>query len=156
MNFEKVERAGETWFRIRHVFHRENTPKVYYSLHDEINGVLTLVGWVGVSRISPLITEIRHLYVRKDYRGSGYGVELLKRVVKKIMTPVICATVKTNNERSIQAFTVEGFAMSLPFINAMSGNQLVLMLKIVDVPIPTANRDIMTGDSAIEESEPST
>ncbi len=75
----------------------------------ETHGKL-VIGAVGVRRLSFHVSEIKHLSVRKKWRGKGIGRFLLKRALGMCVTPFAYATIREDNLSSIQLFESVGFS----------------------------------------------
>lgn len=88
-----------------------------------------IAGIVGLLFRSWYMTEIRHLYVWK--RRERVGTILVQEVLKKIQTPLTCATVQADNVAAVRLFTKLGFACTRKFMNPRTGRMLYLFVRNV-------------------------
>jgi len=91
------------------------------------------VGIIGLLFRSWYMTEIRHLYVKKEYRGRGIGRTLLKESFKMVNTPLVCATVQADNVVAVRLFTKLGFTCTRKFMNPRTGRMLYLFVRNVTI-----------------------
>lgn len=71
----------------------------------------------GMERLNYQITEVKHLVVRHDWRGRGLGHFMVKRVLERINTPLIYATVRRDNLPSLSVFKSAGFEEASTYFN---------------------------------------
>ena len=90
----------------------------------------TIKGVVGVLWRSWYLTEIRHLYVKSEFRRMGIGTFLVRGSLKKVKTPLVCCTVRDGNEESLRLFEREGFAVERTFVNPETGNRVSLLMRL--------------------------
>jgi len=88
-----------------------------------------LVGTVSIYKASWFQTEIRYLYVDKNYRNKGIGTKLVEKAIEIVTTPVIATTVIKNNLKSMHIFKKFGFQGVLEFINPETLNEVLLMIR---------------------------
>lgn len=86
-----------------------------------------------VKRKTWFLTEIKHLFVKEDFRRGGIATELLNYVFSNYerRTLMFMCTVNAENSIGISALTKAGFAVANSFLNPASGNNLVLMTKVM-------------------------
>jgi GNAT superfamily N-acetyltransferase len=87
-------------------------------------------GCVSINRMSWFMTEIRHLFVRREFRRQGIGIALVAKALEKIKTDFVCCTVEINNSVSEKIFHQRfGFTKKEQFLNQRTGNTLTLLIK---------------------------
>lgn len=126
--FKKVIKRA-TIFRIREIIEGYHALAVfegryYVTLKDgRIAGCVSLVerGWY--------MTEIKHLFVKEEYRASGVGRFLLEEALKKVFTPLVCCTVRSDNKRSADLFLKNSFDIMGTFRNSMTDREIFLMVR---------------------------
>ncbi len=77
----------------------------YFALIDE--GKMKAV--VGLKRRGWFLTEVKHLAVPEAYRHKGLGGLALAEALRKVRTPLACATIRTGNAASLALFKAQGF-----------------------------------------------
>ena len=87
-------------------------------------------GVVGLLWRSWYLTELRHLYVKPEFRRTGIGSSLVEGALKKVKTPLVCCTVRVGNEESLRLFEREGFAVERRFVNPGTGNTVSLLMRV--------------------------
>ena len=88
------------------------------------------VGIVGVSRLSWLLYEVKHLYVDDGHRGRGIAKALLRYVVDNVVSNgcIAVATVHIDNVRARRVFEHVGFVPVRVLVSPISNNVLVLYM----------------------------
>lgn len=97
----------------------------YYMLVE--NHIIKAV--VGLRKLSWYLTEIKHLAVPQRFRGHGYGKKAVVEVLKKVKTPTVCATVRVDNNVSLNLFLRCGFRPVMEF-DGESGKVLLMVNKV--------------------------
>jgi N-acetylglutamate synthase-like GNAT family acetyltransferase len=87
------------------------------------------VGCAGIKKLAWHTTEVCHVFVAEKTRGQGVGKAMLKKLLAKVETPMVCATVKACNTASIALFTGKGFARANTFNNPSTGNAVHLFTR---------------------------
>lgn len=96
----------------------------YFALESgKITGCICLAerGWY--------MTELKHLFVKDEYRRLGVGRFLLEEALKKVKTPLVCCTVRSDNEGSIRLFSRNSFELISSFRNSVTGRDVLFMVK---------------------------
>jgi RimJ/RimL family protein N-acetyltransferase len=88
-----------------------------------------LVGVVGLYKTAWHTTEVRGVCVRKDRRGNGLGKFMIAEIMKVVETPVIAATVISENTPSLRAFSANGFRTVTSFMNPETGHSVLLLIR---------------------------
>jgi len=88
-----------------------------------------LVGVVGLYKIAWYMTEIRRVCVKKDRRRNGFGKFIISEIMKVVETPVIAATVVSENTPSLRAFSANGFRTVTSFMNPETGHSVLLLIR---------------------------
>lgn len=88
-----------------------------------------ILGCVGLERISWYLTEIKHLFVREEFRGTGVGRFLVDNATEKVKTPLICCTITEGNDASMRLFSNLGFTIERRFVNTNTGNSVSLLIR---------------------------
>ena len=88
-----------------------------------------LVGVVGLYKTAWHTTEIRGVCVRKDRRGNGIGKFMIAEIMKVVETPVIAATVVSENIPSLRTFSANGFRTVTSFMNPQTGHSVLLLIR---------------------------
>jgi len=57
-----------------------------------------VIGVIGVHKVSPQATELRHLCVRPEYRGRGLGRKLLEKGIENTKTEIVYGLVRRDNK----------------------------------------------------------
>ncbi|MDA8170716.1 MAG: GNAT family N-acetyltransferase [Nitrospiraceae bacterium] len=86
-------------------------------------------GIVGLLWRSWYLTELRHLYVKPEFRRNGVGTFLVEKALERVKTPLVCCTVREDNEWSLTLFRCEGFVVERRFVNPETGNTVALMMR---------------------------
>jgi GNAT superfamily N-acetyltransferase len=86
-------------------------------------------GCVGLIRRAWFMTEIKHLYVKEQYRGQGIGTFLVSKALKRIKSPLACCTVKADNLASLRVFQHFRFTPRERFVNQDTGNRVMLLTR---------------------------
>jgi GNAT superfamily N-acetyltransferase len=86
-------------------------------------------GLVGLLQRSWYLTELRHLYVKREFRRKGIGTLLVKKALKEVKTPLACCTVREGNEASLALFRHDGFIADRRFVNPETGHTVFLMVR---------------------------
>ena len=97
----------------------------YYTAVED--GVIK--GIMGLLWRSWYLTELRHLYVKPEFRRNGVGTFLVGKVLERVKTPLVCCTVREDNEGSLTLFRCEGFVVERRFVNPETGNTVALMMR---------------------------
>ena len=87
-------------------------------------------GVIGLLWRSWYLTELRHLYVKPEFRRNGIGKFLVQEAMKKIKTPLACCTVRDGNDESLRLFERVGFSVVRGFINPETGNRVSLLMRL--------------------------
>lgn len=95
---------------------------LYLSTKDGI-----IVGVVGVQRLSPHISEIKHLVVPPVLRRHGLAKRLMKMAFKETTTPTVMTTIRAENTPSIRLCTGLGFRIVEDYNNCSGKNILILI-----------------------------
>lgn len=96
----------------------------YFALNEgKIAGCVCLVerGWY--------MTELKHLFVKDEYRGFGVGRFLLEEALQKVKTPLVCCTIQSDNEKSVSLFSKRSFERISSFRNSVTGHDILFMVK---------------------------
>ncbi len=101
----------------------------YYTAVDE--GIIK--GCVGILLRSWYMSELRHLFVRPEFRQNGIGGFLLKEALKKVNTPLAVCTVRADNPVSIQLFKNAGFRIFEKVVNRETGHEILVMVRNMEV-----------------------
>jgi len=88
-----------------------------------------LVSVVGLYKTAWHTTEIRGVCVRKDRRGNGLGKFMIAEIMKVVETPVIAATVVSENVPSLRVFSANGFRTVTSFMNPETGHNVLLLIR---------------------------
>jgi len=88
-----------------------------------------IAGCTALVRRAWYVTELKHLFVKEEDRRIGIGKFLVEEAIKKVKTPLVCCTVRSDNERSLNLFTGKSFERVSSFQNSMTGQQILLMVK---------------------------
>ncbi len=88
-----------------------------------------IVGCISVAKRAWYMTELKHLFVKEEDRGSGTGKFLLEEALKRVKTPLACCTVWSDNERSINLFSGRSFDSGSNFQNHVTDHQILFMVK---------------------------
>lgn len=95
-------------------------------------------GSVATWRVSFMLTEIKHLVVHKSFRKIGLGSALIARVSDTIDTPIIYATIRSNNEASLKLFQDAGFAIVSTAV--MKDHETHFLIKNNEAHLKISNR----------------
>ncbi len=68
-----------------------------------------VIGAVGVCKTSSALSEVKHLVVREEWRGKGIAKFILEKALSLSATPLLYATIRTDNLRSLALFERVGF-----------------------------------------------
>ena len=98
--------------------------RYYMAVEDGV-----IKGIVGPLRRSWYLTELRHLYVKPEFRRKGIGTFLVEKALERVKTPLVCCTVREDNEGSLTLFRCEGFVVERRFVNPETGNTVALMMR---------------------------
>jgi RimJ/RimL family protein N-acetyltransferase len=88
-----------------------------------------LVGVVGLYKTAWHTTEVRGVCVKKDRRRNGLGKFMIAEIMKVVETPVIAATVVSENTPSLRAFSANGFRTVTSFMNPETGHSVLLLIR---------------------------
>lgn len=88
-----------------------------------------IAGCIALVQRAWYVTELKHIFVKEDDRGSGIGKFLVEEALKKVKTPLACCTVRSDNERSTNLFSGRSFERANSFQNSMTGNEILFMVK---------------------------
>ena len=127
LEFKKVI-TDATLSKIREVIegyhsHAHFEGRYYFALKEGwIAGCVCLVrrGWY--------MTELKHLFVKEEYRECGIGKFLLEEALRKVKTPLVCCTVTSDNERSIDIFSMQSFEKISSFLNSTTGHDILFLV----------------------------
>jgi GNAT superfamily N-acetyltransferase len=86
-------------------------------------------GVVGLLWRSWYLTELRHLYVKPEFRREGIGRFLVGNALHKVETPLACCTVSARNEASAAVFRSLNFLPVRSFHSERTGNEVILHLR---------------------------
>jgi ribosomal protein S18 acetylase RimI-like enzyme len=86
-------------------------------------------GFVGVLWRGWYLTELRHLYVKPEFRRSGVGRFLVGNALGKVETPLVCCTVSARNEASVAVFRSLNFLPVRRFHSESTGNEVILHIR---------------------------
>jgi len=86
--------------------------QLYRAVHSQsiLNGSITyiiemhcdtIIGTIGLEVQTPLITELKHLVVHKNYRRQGIGKRLLEKGIAFTNTEYVYGLVRSNNLTNI-------------------------------------------------------
>ena len=89
----------------------------------------TIKGVVGLLWRSWYLTELRHLYVKPEFRRSGVGRFLVGNALGEVETPLACCTISARNEESAAVFRSLNFLPARRFHNERTGNEVILYLR---------------------------
>ncbi len=90
-------------------------------------------GCVSLARRSWCLTEVRHLFVKEEFRGTGLGKHMVTEALRKIKAPLACCTVREDNNASLHVFLHRGFLVSRRFRNPETGDTILFLLKDMEV-----------------------
>ncbi|HAK87647.1 MAG: hypothetical protein A2X55_08995 [Nitrospirae bacterium GWB2_47_37] len=102
-------------------------------------------GCVGLKRQTWYMTEIKHLYVKEEYRNQGIGNFLVKEVLKRIKAPVVCCTIAGSNDSndwSCWIFEGVGFSKRETFVNPDTGHTVSFLTVNMDVVREDQRREV--------------
>ena len=102
--------------------------RYYMALEDD-----AIKGIVGLLWRSWYLTELRHLFVKPEFRRQGIGTFLVEEALKRVRTPLACCTVRDNNEGSLALLRRAGFIMERRFVNPETGNTVSLLVRPRDL-----------------------
>lgn len=105
-----------------HIPHVKPASRYYIAAEDG-----KIKGCVGLKRQTWYITEIKHLYVKEEYRNHGIGLFLIKNVIKRVKAPIACCTIVSDNDFCFQIFEGIGFAIRETFVNPDTGHNVALL-----------------------------
>ncbi len=91
-----------------------------------------IAGWIALVRRAWYITELKHLFVKEEYRGCGVGKFIVQEALKKVKTPLVSCTVRSDNECSLSIFSRQLFEQKISFQNTRTNNQIIFMLRKMD------------------------
>lgn len=74
----------------------------------ETHGKL-VIGAVGIRKVSPVLSEVKHLVVRPEWRRKGIAKFILKRGMSLATTPLLYAMIRADNSASLELFQSVGF-----------------------------------------------
>lgn len=127
MEFRKAEEKElEEVFATLHEYNPDARFNARYYVAAE-NGAIK--GCVGLIRRAWFMTEIKHLYVKEQYRGQGIGTFLVSKALKRIKSPLACCTVKADNLASLRIFQHFRFTPRERFVNQDTGNMIMLLTR---------------------------
>ncbi|MDA8091544.1 MAG: GNAT family N-acetyltransferase [Nitrospiraceae bacterium] len=98
--------------------------RYYMAVEDGV-----IKGIVGLLWRSWYLSELRHLYVKPEFRRTGIGAFLVEKALERVKTPLACCTVREDNEGSLTLFRCEGFIVERRFANPETGNTVALMMR---------------------------
>ena len=127
LEFKKVrdeDRALVEELLFAHNPHAVIQGRYYMAVEDGV-----IQGIVGLLWRSWYLTELRHLDVKQESRRKGIGTFLVERALEKVKTPLVCCTVREDNEGSLTLFRCEGFIVERRFVNPETGNTVALMMR---------------------------
>ena len=87
-----------------------------------------VLGAVGLDRQSYTFTEIKHLVVAPEWRKQGIAKHLLKRALGMINTKMVYATIRDDNESSLELFESLGFQRSGDY--PTENHKVTLLVKV--------------------------
>ena len=68
-----------------------------------------VIGAAGLCKVSHAMSEIKHLVVRPEWRRKGVAKFILLRVISLAATPLMYATIRSDNLASLELFKSAGF-----------------------------------------------
>lgn len=93
-----------------------------------------VLGCVQLKRIQWYQSELCHLTVAEAAEGQGVATELVERaeaIAEQNGSRIVQCTVRIGNARSLSRFTKLGYQESVTFHNSVSGNDVVVLQKIL-------------------------
>jgi len=101
-----------------------------------------VVGAVAISKVTHVLTEIKHLVVRPAWQGQGVGKFLVKRAIPLCKTEVLYAQIREGNVPSEKLFESLGFRKVEEYT---SGDHLVgIFLRKVKECLPKSKLVMVT------------
>lgn len=139
MEFKKVHKF-KTLQRVREMITFYNPSADIYGNYYVALGEGRMLGCVCLTKLSWYLTEVRHLYVKPEFRRQGAGRFLIENAIGKVKTPLVCATVKASewspeikempdSEISLKIFKIQGFTVDRRFKNSSTGHELNLLMR---------------------------
>ena len=102
--------------------------RYYMAVEDD-----AIKGVVGLLWRSWYLTELRHLFVKPEFRRQGIGTFLVEKALKKVRTPLACCTVRDGNEGSPTLLRRAGFIVERRFVNPETENTVSLLVRPRDL-----------------------
>jgi len=93
-----------------------------------------VIAAVEVELVQWYQAEIKHLSVEAGLQGKGYGRRMLQEAEQRAVAlgaRVAQCTIRDDNKASIGLFLTSGYLHNLTFINAKSGNRVMVLQKVI-------------------------
>jgi ribosomal protein S18 acetylase RimI-like enzyme len=93
-----------------------------------------VIAVVEVERVQWYQAEIRHLSVEAGLQGRGYGRRMLlaaERRAIELGVRIAQCTIRDDNTASIKLFLTSGYVHNVTFVNAQSGNRVMVLQKVL-------------------------
>ncbi|MCI0528016.1 MAG: GNAT family N-acetyltransferase, partial [Nitrospira sp.] len=71
-----------------------------------------VLGVIGIEKLSYTFTELKHLCVRPKWRGKKIGKFLVQRAMELGDSPILCTSIREDNEASLHLLKSLGFSES--------------------------------------------
>ncbi len=93
-----------------------------------------VIAAVEVELIQWYQAEIKHLSVENEKQGKGLGRQMLHEAEEKAISlgaRIAQCTIRDNNKSSIGLFLSSGYLHNVTFVNAESGNRVMVLQKVI-------------------------